>query len=199
MSAEITTIRALEILDSRGTPTVECQVTLASGARGRAAVPSGASVGSYEACEKRDGDSKRYQGLGVKGVCASIEGAIADALKGQSALDQGHIDDCLVELDGSAQKQHLGANALLAVSLAAAKAAAQHEGQPFYRYLGGQEACVMPVPMMNVINGGQHANNSLDIQEFMIVPAGFDSFSEGLRAGVEIFQTLKASFKASKL
>lgn len=199
MSSAIRSIRALEILDSRGYPTVECQVVLESGAAARASVPSGASVGSYEACEKRDNDPKRFRGRGVRQVCQSIEEVIAPALLGQCALSQEEVDDKLVTLDGSPQKNKLGANALLAVSLAVAKAAAQHERLPFYRYLGGVDAVTLPVPMMNIINGGQHANNKLDIQEFMIIPAGFDRFSDALQAGTEIFHTLKGFFKQKGL
>ena len=177
MSA-ITSIRALEILDSRGNPTVEVEAILASGATGRAAVPSGASTGTREAVELRDGDKDRFGGKGVRKAVESVNGDIAEALRGYSALDQIGADRILRELDGSDNKSRLGANAILGVSLAVAKAAAQHIGLPLSRYVGGVSACVLPVPMMNVINGGVHADNPIDFQEFMIMPVGAQTFSE---------------------
>lgn len=194
MNAFIQSVIGREILDSRGNPTVEADVILESGAMGRAAVPSGASTGTREALEKRDNDKKRYLGKGVLQAVAAINGVIADALIGQSADQQSEIDSCLIELDGTASKEKLGANALLAVSLATAKAAAKHYGLPLYRYLGelsGNSDFVMPVPMMNIINGGEHADNNIDIQEFMIQPIGAESFSEALRMGAEVFHVLK--------
>jgi enolase len=180
-----------EILDSRGNPTVEAEVILESGVLGRAAVPSGASVGTKEAVELRDNDSQRYFGKGVLKAVENINGEISEALMGQDAIEQSFIDQTLIDLDGTSNKARLGANAILAVSLAVAKAAAEDSGIPLYRYLGGSGPMSMPVPMMNVINGGVHANNNIDIQEFMIVPLGAPSFSEALRYGTEIFHTLK--------
>ena len=194
MSA-ITSIRALEILDSRGNPTVEVEAILASGATGRAAVPSGASTGTREAVELRDGDKDRFGGKGVRKAVESVNGDIAEALRGYSALDQIGADRILRELDGSDNKSRLGANAILGVSLAVAKAAAQHIGLPLWRYVGGVSACVLPVPMMNVINGGVHADNPIDFQEFMIMPVGAQTFSESLRIGTEIFHRLKKALK----
>ncbi len=188
---EIVDIVAREILDSRGNPTVEVDVTLEDGAFGRAAVPSGASTGAHEAVEKRDGDKKRYLGKGVLQAVAAVNGEIADALVGFEAEDQRRLDTAMIELDGTANKSRLGANAILGVSLAAARAAAQAAGMPLYKYVGGVSARVLPVPLMNIINGGAHADNPIDIQEFMIVPAGADSFSEALRMGAEIFHALK--------
>jgi len=190
MSA-IVKIHAREILDSRGNPTVEADVHLDSGALGRAAVPSGASTGSREAIELRDGDKQRYAGKGVLRAVENVNGEISDALLGQEASEQGAIDRMMIELDGTENKSRLGANALLAVSLACARAAAEETGLPLYRYFGGSGLRRMPVPMMNVINGGAHANNSLDMQEFMVIPAGLPSFREALRCGAEIFQALK--------
>lgn len=190
MSA-IVDIFAREILDSRGNPTVEAEVILESGVLGRAAVPSGASVGTKEAVELRDNDSQRYFGKGVLKAVENINGEISEALMGQDAIEQSFIDQTLIDLDGTSNKARLGANAILAVSLAVAKAAAEDSGIPLYRYLGGSGPMSMPVPMMNVINGGVHANNNIDIQEFMIVPLGAPSFSEALRYGTEIFHTLK--------
>jgi enolase len=190
MSA-IVDISAREILDSRGNPTVEAEVILESGVLGRAAVPSGASVGTKEAVELRDNDSQRYFGKGVLKAVENINGEISEALMGQDAIEQSFIDQTLIDLDGTSNKARLGANAILAVSLAVAKAAAEDSGIPLYRYLGGSGPMSMPVPMMNVINGGVHANNNIDIQEFMIVPLGAPSFSEALRYGTEIFHTLK--------
>ena len=190
MSA-IVKIHAREILDSRGNPTVEADVHLDSGALGRAAVPSGASTGSREAIELRDGDKQRYSGKGVLRAVENVNGEIADALLGREASEQATIDRAMIELDGTENKSRLGANALLAVSLACARAAAEETGLPLYRYFGGSGLRRMPVPMMNVINGGAHANNSLDMQEFMVIPAGLPSFREALRCGAEIFQALK--------
>lgn len=190
MSAIIDMI-AREILDSRGNPTVECDVLLESGVMGRAAVPSGASTGEKEALELRDGDKKRYLGKGVLNAVSNINHKIADALLGMDATEQALIDQAMLDLDGTDNKGKLGANAILAVSMAVARAAAEEAGLPLYRYLGGAGPMSMPVPMMNVINGGAHANNSLDIQEFMIVPVGASSFKEALRCGAEIFQHLK--------
>jgi len=189
---QIADIQGLEILDSRGNPTLEATVTLCTGQRGRAAVPSGASTGKREALELRDGDPSRFGGKGVRIALGHIEGSIADALRGMDVCDQQAIDRRLIELDGTADKSHLGANAILAVSLACAHAAAQAEGLPLYRHLSEEgEALLLPVPLMNVINGGAHANNSLDIQECMIVPHGFSSFSDALRAGVGVFHALR--------
>ncbi|HFA60225.1 MAG TPA: phosphopyruvate hydratase, partial [Rhodospirillales bacterium] len=192
---EIVAVRGREILDSRGNPTVEVDVRLAGGAFGRAAVPSGASTGSREALEKRDGDPARYGGKGVRQAVEAVNGEIADAVLGRYAVDQAGLDRTMIALDGTETKSRLGANAILGVSLAAAKAAAAATGQPLYRYLGGVPARVLPVPMMNVINGGAHADNPLDFQEFMIVPAGAASFAEALRMGAEIFHVLKAALK----
>jgi len=187
----IVDIHGREIIDSRGNPTVEADVELEDGALGRAAVPSGASTGSREAVELRDGDAKRYLGRGVLQAVANVNGVLRDALVGRDAGDQSGIDRRLLELDGTDNKSRLGANALLAISLATAQAAARSQKMPLYRYLGGDDAVVMPVPMMNIINGGVHADNSLDIQEFMILPAGLPSFSEALRCAAEVFQRLK--------
>jgi len=188
---EIVDITGREILDSRGNPTVEVDVTLEDGAFGRAAVPSGASTGAHEAVERRDGDKARYGGKGVRQAVEAVNGEIFDALSGTDAEDQRRLDSMLIELDGTPNKSRLGANAILGVSLAAAKAAAQSAGQPLYKYVGGVSARVLPVPMMNIINGGAHADNPIDIQEFMIMPVGADTFAEGLRMGAEIFHSLK--------
>jgi enolase 1/2/3 len=190
MSA-IVDVFAREILDSRGNPTVEAEVILESGILGRAAVPSGASVGTKEAVELRDNDSQRYFGKGVLKAVENINSEISEALMGLDAIEQNFIDQTLIDLDGTENKARLGANAILAVSLAVAKAAAEDSGIPLYRYLGGSGPMSMPVPMMNVINGGVHANNNIDLQEFMIVPLGAQSFREALRYGTEIFHTLK--------
>jgi enolase len=187
----ITDIIGREILDSRGNPTVEVEVTLADGSRGRAAVPSGASTGAYEAVELRDGDKARYLGKGVRKAVAAVEGEIFDAIGGMEAEAQTKIDETMVALDGTPNKARLGANAILGVSLAVAKAAAAANRLPLYRYVGGTQARVLPVPMMNIVNGGVHADNPIDFQEFMIMPVGAESFAEGLRIGVEVFQTLK--------
>ena len=191
MSA-IDSVRGREILDSRGNPTVEVDAVLVSGARGRAAVPSGASTGAHEAVELRDGDKGRFGGKGVMGAVGHVNTTIAAALAGMDAADQRGVDATLVELDGSENKGNLGANAILGASLAVAKAAAAEAGLPLYRYVGGADAHVLPVPMMNVINGGVHAQNSIDLQEFMVVPVGAGTFAEALRMGAETFQALKA-------
>ncbi|WP_029005171.1 phosphopyruvate hydratase [Azorhizobium doebereinerae] len=184
-----------EILDSRGNPTVEVDVLLEDGALGRAAVPSGASTGAHEAVELRDGDKDRYLGKGVLGAVDAVNGEIFDAIGGFDAEDQAKIDETLITLDGTPNKARLGANAILGVSLAVAKAAAISNNLPLYRYVGGVNARTLPVPMMNIINGGAHADNPIDFQEFMILPAGADSFAEGLRWGAEIFHTLKKGLK----
>lgn len=194
----IADIKAREILDSRGNPTVEVDVVLESGAFGRAAVPSGASTGSFEAVEIRDNEASRYLGRGVLKAVETVNTTISDAIVGLDASDQASVDTALVELDGTENKSQLGANALLGVSLACAKAAADHYTQPLYRYLGGLQAFRMPIPLMNIINGGAHADNPLDIQEFMIVPFGAPTFSEALRMGTEIFHHLKAILKKEK-
>ena len=182
---------AREILDSRGNPTIEVDCILEDGSMGRAAVPSGASTGAYEAVEKRDGEANRYLGKGVRQAVAAVHGEISDALIGIEAEEQEHIDAQMIALDGTPNKARLGANAILGVSLAVARAAADARGLPLYRYVGGTAARLLPVPMMNIINGGAHADNPIDFQEFMIMPVGAESFSEGLRWGAEIFHTLK--------
>lgn len=192
----ITDIRAREILDSRGNPTVEVEVITENDIVGRAAVPSGASTGKYEAVELRDEDKSRYLGKGVQNACFNVDEKIREALIGESVFDQRYIDDIMLEIDGTENKSMLGANAILAVSMANAKAAALELEQPLYRYIGGVNAYVMPVPMMNILNGGSHADNSIDFQEFMIMPLGADSFREGLRMGVEIFHHLKKVLKS---
>lgn len=194
MSA-IAAIKAREILDSRGNPTVEVDVLLESGAHGRAAVPSGASTGEREAIELRDGDKGRYLGKGVRKAVANVQRVLAPKLLGMEASSQAEIDTAMIALDGTPTKGKLGANAILGVSLAVAKAAAEEAGMPLYRYLGGANARELPVPMMNIINGGAHADNNLDIQEFMIVPYGAPSFAEALRMAAEVFHTLKALLK----
>ncbi len=193
----IADIQAREILDSRGNPTVDVDVMLEDGSFGRAAVPSGASTGAHEAVEKRDGDKSRYGGKGVLQAVDAVNGEIFDALSGFEAEEQRRIDQVLIELDGTENKSRLGANAILGVSLAVAKAAAVSKELPLYSYVGGVSARVLPVPLMNIINGGAHADNPIDIQEFMIVPAGADSFSEALRMGAEIFHSLKSALKAA--
>jgi len=198
----ITDIRAREILDSRGNPTVEAEVVLNDGARGRAAVPSGASTGEREAIELRDGDMKRYGGKGVRKACANVNEEIRKLLLGKEAREQSEIDSMMIELDGTPTKSRLGANALLAVSLATARAAAASAQLPLYRYLNGLAGAVpmqMPVPMMNIINGGAHADNNIDFQEFMILPVGAPSFAEALRAGTEVFHALKKVLQGMKL
>ncbi len=187
-------IQAREILDSRGNPTVEVDVLLESGASGRAAVPSGASTGAYEAVERRDGGD-RYLGKGVQGAIDAANGELFDALSGMDADDQIAIDNIMCALDGSDNKSRLGANAILGISLAVAKAAAQDAGLPLYRYVGGAAAHVLPVPMMNIVNGGAHADNPIDVQEFMIMPVGAERFADGLRMGAEVFHTLRAKLK----
>ena len=193
--SEIIDVYAREILDSRGNPTVEVEIYLESGVMGRAAVPSGASTGEREALELRDGDKQRFLGKGVLKAVANVNETIAEVLIGWEASDQTGIDRKLLELDGTDTKSHLGANALLGVSLAVAKAAAEEAGLPLYQYLGGTNAKEMPLPMMNILNGGEHADNNVDIQEFMIMPAGADSFREALRVGAEIFHALKKVLK----
>ena len=192
---QIQRIRSREIFDSRGNPTVEVDVILESGARGRAAVPSGASTGTREAVELRDGDKTRLAGKGVRKAVAAVNGEIADGLIGRDALDQLGIDRHLCALDGTENKGRLGANAILGVSLAVAKAAAAAKDLPLWRYVGGPGACVLPVPMMNVINGGAHADNPIDVQEFMVMPVGAESFSDSLRMGAEIFHGLRKALK----
>jgi len=192
---EIVNVKAREVLDSRGNPTVEADVELASGAVGRAAVPSGASTGVHEAVELRDGDQKRYGGKGVLQAVSNIEEVIAPSVCGRDALEQRAIDRSMIELDGTPNKGKLGANAILAVSLAVARAAANALGLPLYRYIGGTNARCLPVPMMNILNGGKHADNNVDLQEFMIVPFAADSFAEAIRMGVEVFHALKAVLK----
>jgi len=191
MSSRIANVVAREIMDSRGNPTIEADVWLESGAFGRAAVPSGASTGIREALELRDGDTSRYGGKGVLTAVANVNGAIRDAVMGQDAYDQAGLDKIMLELDGTENKEKLGANALLAVSLANAHAAADESGQMLYEHLGGKDAVTLPVPMMNIINGGSHADNSVDLQEFMVMPVGADSFREALRFGAEIFHSLR--------
>ena len=192
-------IHGREILDSRGNPTVEVDVLLEDGSFGRAAVPSGASTGAHEAVELRDGDKSRYLGKGVTKAVAAVNGEIAETLIGLDAEDQRELDMAMIELDGTANKSRLGANAILGVSLAAAKAAADARGLPLYRYVGGVSARTLPVPMMNIINGGEHADNPIDVQEFMIMPVGADSIAEAVRWGSEIFHTLKKGLSAKGL
>src|SRR5436190_14961039 len=187
-------IHGRQILDSRGNPTVEVEVTLDTGATGRAAVPSGASTGEFEATELRDG-GEAWGGKGVANAVGNVNEDIANALVGARATEQGAIDRTLIDLDGTPNKSRLGANAILGVSLAVARAAAAETGEPLYLFLGGAEATTLPVPMMNVLNGGAHADNKVDFQEFMVVPAGAESFAEGLRMGAEVFHALKASLK----
>ncbi|MBC6980789.1 phosphopyruvate hydratase [Caulobacter sp. 17J80-11] len=194
---DIVDITAREILDSRGNPTVEVDVTLEDGSFGRAAVPSGASTGAHEAVEKRDGDPERYGGKGVQQAVDAVNGEIFDALSGFDAEDQRRLDEALILLDGTPNKARLGANAILGVSLAAAKAQAISSNLPLYRYVGGVSARILPTPMMNIINGGAHADNPIDIQEFMIMPTGAESFSDALRMGAEIFHALKKALKSA--
>ncbi len=195
----IENVHGRQILDSRGNPTVEVEVTLTDGAMGRAAVPSGASTGAHEAWELRDGDKSVFMGKGVTQAVENVNTIIAQNLIGMDGLDQRGVDRMLIEMDGSPNKKNLGANALLGVSLATAKAAAQFTNQPLYRYLGGAGAHILPAPMMNIVNGGQHADNSVDVQEFMVMPLGFDRFSDALRAGTEIFHHLKKVLNEKKL
>ena len=192
-------IHAREILDSRGNPTVEVDVILEDGSMGRAAVPSGASTGAYEAVEKRDGDKSRYKGKGVLEAVAAVNGEIAEEILGYDATEQVEIDMSLIELDGTENKSRLGANAILGVSMAVAKAAAEFTGQQLYRYVGGTSARVLPVPMMNIINGGEHADNPIDIQEFMIMPVAAENIREAVRMGSEVFHTLKGELTAAGL
>ena len=191
----ITNIAAREILDSRGNPTVEVDVLLEDGSFGRAAVPSGASTGAHEAVELRDGDKARYSGKGVRKAVHAVQTEILDAIGGMDAEDQVAVDEAMIELDGTANKARLGANAILGVSLAVAKAAAEASGLPLYRYVGGVQGRVLPVPMMNIINGGAHADNPIDFQEFMIMPVGASSIAEAVRMGAEVFHTLKSALK----
>ena len=197
--SNIQNIKAREILDSRGNPTIEVEVRLTDGSAGRAAVPSGASTGTYEALELRDGDKTRYNGLGVLSAVDNVNREIALALTGMPATDQSAIDRKLIELDGTADKSRLGANAILGTSLAIAHAAARAADVPLYQYLGGPDATTLPVPMMNILNGGKHATNSTDLQEFMVVPAGAESFREALRLGTEVYHSLKKVLKARGL
>jgi enolase len=194
---EIVDVYAREILDSRGNPTVEVEVTLEDGSMGRAAVPSGASTGAHEAVELRDGDKSRYLGKGVLKAVAAVNDEIFPELLGLEAEDQRLIDHAMIELDGTPNKSRLGANAILGVSMATAKAAADAAGLPLYRYVGGANAHILPTPMMNIINGGAHADNPIDIQEFMVMPVGFDNFADALRCGAEIFHTLKKGLSAA--
>ena len=193
--SEIKNIKAREIIDSRGNPTVEADVTLKSGAFGRAAVPSGASTGALEALEMRDGDNSRYLGKGVQKAVQNVNTDIKSKLVGVEALDQSNVDQIMLDLDGTPNKSKLGANAILAVSLAVAKAGAAEKNLPLYRYLNTNEKIVLPVPMMNIINGGAHAHKGADIQEFMVVPHGVSSFSEAVQCGCEIFHSLKSILK----
>jgi enolase len=195
----IVDIHARQILDSRGNPTVEVDVTLEDGSMGRAAVPSGASTGAHEAVEKRDGDKSRWGGKGVGEAVRAVNGPIADAIVGYEAEDQADVDTAMIELDGSANKGNLGANAILGVSLATARAAAEARGLPLYRYVGGIGATLLPVPMMNILNGGAHADNPIDFQEFMVLPVGAPTFSEALRCGSEIFHALKSGLHTKGL
>jgi enolase len=197
--SSIIDIHAREILDSRGNPTVEVDVTLEDGTMGRAAVPSGASTGAHEAVERRDGDAARYLGKGVLEACASVNGEIAEELLGMDATEQVAVDMTMIELDGTPNKGRLGANAILGVSLAVAKAAADYSGQPLYRYVGGTSARTLPVPMMNIINGGEHADNPIDIQEFMIMPVSAGDIRDAVRMGAEVFHTLKKELSAAGL
>jgi enolase len=196
---KIKSIKARQILDSRGNPTVEVDLMLEGGAMGRAAVPSGASTGEHEALELRDGDKSRYGGKGVLKAVENVNGLIAPALCGMDASDQEAVDRAMIDLDGTPNKGRLGANAILGVSLAAAKSVANHRGIPLFKHIGGVHSRTLPVPMMNIVNGGEHADNSLDLQEFMIMPFGARSFAEGLRMGAEIFHTLKGIFKGRGL
>ncbi|MFZ4404645.1 MAG: phosphopyruvate hydratase, partial [Pseudobdellovibrionaceae bacterium] len=197
--SEIIDVRAREILDSRGNPTIEVEIVTIKNNVGRAAVPSGASTGAHEACELRDGDKKRFHGKGVLKAVDHVVEKIAPEIVGMEATDQVHIDRVLREIDGTENKSNLGANAILGVSLATAQAAAKDAGLPLYRYVGGSQACRLPVPLMNVLNGGAHANNGLDVQEFMIVPTVNNSFADSLRAGAEIFQVLKKILAQKKM
>ena len=197
--SSIIDIHAREILDSRGNPTIEVDVTLEDGTMGRAAVPSGASTGAHEAVERRDGNTTRYGGKGVLDAVDAVNGEIADALNGFDATEQVAVDLAMIEMDGTDNKSRLGANAILGVSLAVAKAAADYTGQPLYRYVGGTSARLLPVPMMNIVNGGEHADNPIDFQEFMIMPVAADNVREAIRMGAEVFHTLKAELIAAGL
>ena len=197
--SKITDIFAREILDSRGNPTVEVDVTLEDGTKGRCAVPSGASTGAHEAVEKRDGDKKRYMGKGVLEAISGINGELAETLVGFEATDQQAIDNVMIEIDGTENKSRLGANSILGISLAAAKAAAAYVNVPLYRYIGGTSARILPVPMMNIINGGEHADNPIDIQEFMIMPVAAENIREAVRMGSEVFHTLKKELSIAGL
>lgn len=199
MKTAISDVKARQILDSRGNPTVEVDVILQDGSFGRAAVPSGASTGEHEAVELRDGDKSKYGGKGVLKAVANVNGEIKKAIKGSDALKQGELDQTLIDLDGTPNKGRLGANAILGVSLAVAKAAAVSKKMPLYRYIGGDKAKILPIPMMNILNGGAHADNNVDLQEFMIMPIGADSFSEALRWGAETFHSLKKILHDKKL
>lgn len=192
---KISSVMAIEILDSRGNPTIECCITLEDGTKGYGQVPSGASTGAHEACELRDQDNQRYHGKGVRKAISHIEKSIARLIKGQSVFDQEAIDSLMIEEDGTTDKSQLGANALLAVSLAVADAASHSCQQPLYHYMGGDKLTMLPIPLMNVINGGKHADNSIAVQEFMVVPHGFSSLREAIRAGSEIYQSLKSYLK----
>lgn len=196
MSSDITEVYGREILDSRGNPTVEVEVVLEDGSYGTAAIPSGASTGENEACELRDGDASRYMGKGVLKAVDNVNEAINDALEGMDATEQIEIDTLLINLDGTKNKSKLGANAILGASLATAKAASEFYGMPLYKYLGGVMACTLPVPMMNILNGGKHADNNVNIQEYMIIPAGAPTFSEALRYGAEVFHNLRKVLKS---
>jgi len=198
MSTKIKEVKGREILDSRGNPTVEVDITLEDSSLGRAAVPSGASTGEHEAVELRDGDKSRYMGKGVMKAVSNVNGEIASKVKGMDAAAQEELDKVLIDLDGTPNKGRLGANAILGVSMAAAKAVAVSRGLPLFRYLGGKEAKILPIPMMNIINGGEHADNNVDLQEFMIMPIGAPSFKEALRMGSETFHNLKAILKSKK-
>jgi enolase len=199
MSSTIVDIHARQILDSRGNPTVEVDVTLADGSFGRAAVPSGASTGIHEAWELRDGDKSKYMGRGVAQAVENVNDKLADELCGLDSLDQAAVDERMIEIDGTDNKKNLGANAILGISLAVAHAAADHCGLPLFRYLGGVGARLLPAPMMNILNGGKHADNAVDIQEFMVFPLGFESFSDSIRCGAEIFHNLKKVLQSRKL
>ena len=199
MKTSIKDVKGREILDSRGNPTVEVDVSLADGSFGRAAVPSGASTGEHEAVELRDGDKSRYMGKGVMKAVKNVNGEIKKAVTGKDALKQGELDQLLIDLDGTPNKGRLGANAILGVSLAAAKAAAASKGMPLYRYIGGDKAKMLPIPMMNILNGGLHADNNVDLQEFMIMPVNANSFAQALRWGAEVFHSLKKILHDKKL
>ncbi len=199
MSSTIVDIRARQILDSRGNPTIEVDVELADGSSGRAAVPSGASTGIHEAWELRDDDKTKFLGKGVTRAVENVNGKLSDELCGMNSLDQVALDRRMIELDGTENKKSLGANAILGVSLANAKAAADHCGLPLFRYLGGVGARLLPAPMLNIINGGSHADNAVDVQEFMVMPLGVASFSDAIRCGCEVFHNLKKVLQAKKL